>query len=91
MVKGSSITVTIQFLLLLFFTSTFFAFPTQAQQDSNSQEERQDKPPSYLKMVANASDFPISPGTNPQATLMMLGRYFGLKMIRERERSTDDL
>jgi hypothetical protein len=41
MVEGSSITVTIQFLFLLFFTSTFFAFPTQAQQDSNSQEERQ--------------------------------------------------
>ncbi|KAK2432242.1 protein HOTHEAD [Trifolium repens] len=59
MVEGSSITVTIQFLFLLFFTSTFFAFPTQAQQDSNSQEERQDKPPSYLKMVANASDFPL--------------------------------
>ncbi|KAJ4847996.1 hypothetical protein Tsubulata_035867 [Turnera subulata] len=36
--------------------------------------------------VVDGSTFAISPGTNPQATLMMLGRYLGLKMIRERMR-----
>ncbi|KAJ4718709.1 (R)-mandelonitrile lyase-like [Melia azedarach] len=33
--------------------------------------------------VVDGSTFGISPGTNPQATLMMLGRYIGLKIIRE--------
>ncbi|XP_027344840.1 (R)-mandelonitrile lyase-like [Abrus precatorius] len=36
--------------------------------------------------VVDGSVFSVSPGTNPQATLMMLGRYFGLKIIRERDR-----
>ncbi|KAJ1429237.1 Glucose-methanol-choline oxidoreductase, N-terminal [Sesbania bispinosa] len=36
--------------------------------------------------IVDGSVFSVSPGTNPQATLMMLGRYFGLKIIRERER-----
>ncbi|XP_054779566.1 LOW QUALITY PROTEIN: (R)-mandelonitrile lyase-like [Prosopis cineraria] len=36
--------------------------------------------------VVDGSVFGVSPGTNPQATLMMLGRYMGLKMIRERAR-----
>ncbi|KAL2321454.1 hypothetical protein Fmac_025833 [Flemingia macrophylla] len=34
--------------------------------------------------VVDGSVFSVSPGTNPQATLMMLGRYFGLKIITER-------
>ncbi|XP_062079747.1 (R)-mandelonitrile lyase 1-like [Humulus lupulus] len=34
--------------------------------------------------VVDASTFVMSPGTNPQATLMMIGRYIGLKMLRER-------
>ncbi|XP_057514547.1 (R)-mandelonitrile lyase-like [Actinidia eriantha] len=34
--------------------------------------------------VVDGSTFPISPGTNPQATVLMLGRYVGLKIIRER-------
>ncbi|PON79350.1 Long-chain-alcohol oxidase [Trema orientale] len=34
--------------------------------------------------VVDASTFFMSPGTNPQATLMMLGRYVGLKILRER-------
>ncbi|PON38626.1 Long-chain-alcohol oxidase [Parasponia andersonii] len=34
--------------------------------------------------VVDGSTFSTSPGTNPQATLMMLGRYIGLKMLRER-------
>ncbi|XWS20789.1 hypothetical protein CRYUN_Cryun31cG0132700 [Craigia yunnanensis] len=34
--------------------------------------------------VVDGSTFSVSPGTNPQATLMMLGRYLGLKIIRER-------
>ncbi|XP_028772042.1 (R)-mandelonitrile lyase-like [Neltuma alba] len=34
--------------------------------------------------TVDGSVFGVSPGTNPQATLMMLGRYMGLKMIRER-------
>ncbi|GMN23535.1 hypothetical protein TIFTF001_049093 [Ficus carica] len=37
--------------------------------------------------VIDGSTFTISPGTNPQATLMMLGRYMGLKMLRERRES----
>ncbi|GAV81368.1 GMC_oxred_N domain-containing protein/GMC_oxred_C domain-containing protein [Cephalotus follicularis] len=36
--------------------------------------------------VVDGSTFGVSPGTNPQATLMMLGRYVGLKVIRERMR-----
>ncbi|XVE91317.1 hypothetical protein DITRI_Ditri20bG0144000 [Diplodiscus trichospermus] len=36
--------------------------------------------------VIDGSTFRVSPGTNPQATLMMLGRYLGLKIIRERNR-----
>ncbi|KAJ7962706.1 (R)-mandelonitrile lyase-like [Quillaja saponaria] len=36
--------------------------------------------------VVDGSVFGVSPGTNPQATLMMLGRYVGLKIIRERAR-----
>ncbi|KAL5554503.1 hypothetical protein UlMin_041904 [Ulmus minor] len=36
--------------------------------------------------VIDGSTFVVSPGTNPQATVMMLGRYMGLKIIRERMR-----
>ncbi|KDP27710.1 hypothetical protein JCGZ_19833 [Jatropha curcas] len=36
--------------------------------------------------VVDGSTFSISPGTNPQATLMMLGRYVGLKIMRDRMR-----
>ncbi|XP_022965669.1 (R)-mandelonitrile lyase 1-like [Cucurbita maxima] len=34
--------------------------------------------------VVDGSTFSVSPGTNPMATLMMLGRYVGLKMLQER-------
>ncbi|XP_024025623.1 (R)-mandelonitrile lyase 1 [Morus notabilis] len=34
--------------------------------------------------VVDGSVFTSSPGTNPQATLMMIGRYVGLKMLRQR-------
>ncbi|XP_039780304.1 protein HOTHEAD-like [Panicum virgatum] len=34
--------------------------------------------------VIDSSTFKYSPGTNPQATVMMLGRYMGLKILRER-------
>ncbi|XP_021716442.1 protein HOTHEAD-like [Chenopodium quinoa] len=34
--------------------------------------------------VVDGSTFTISPGTNPQATVMMLGRYVGVKILRER-------
>ncbi|XP_068647768.1 protein HOTHEAD-like [Aristolochia californica] len=34
--------------------------------------------------VVDGSVFVESPGTNPQATVMMLGRYMGLKLLRER-------
>ncbi|XP_059644105.1 (R)-mandelonitrile lyase-like [Cornus florida] len=34
--------------------------------------------------VVDGSTFTVSPGTNPQATLLMLGRYVGLKIIKER-------
>ncbi|KAJ0599407.1 putative (R)-mandelonitrile lyase [Helianthus annuus] len=34
--------------------------------------------------VVDASTFFNSPGTNPQATIMMLGRYIGVKMLEER-------
>ncbi|KAF3452834.1 hypothetical protein FNV43_RR03267 [Rhamnella rubrinervis] len=35
--------------------------------------------------VVDASTFKTSPGTNPQATIMMFGRYVGFKMLQERE------
>ncbi|PHT47115.1 (R)-mandelonitrile lyase-like [Capsicum baccatum] len=34
--------------------------------------------------VVDGSIFRVSPGTNPQATLLMLGRYVGTVMLRER-------
>ncbi|CAA2980008.1 Glucose-methanol-choline oxidoreductase family isoform 1 [Olea europaea subsp. europaea] len=34
--------------------------------------------------VIDGSTFKHSPGTNPQATVMMLGRYMGLRILRER-------
>eukprot|EP01018_Ginkgo_biloba_P003271 Gb_41784 [translate_table: standard] len=34
--------------------------------------------------VVDASTFSASPGTNPQATTMMLGRYVGVQILRER-------
>ncbi|KAI4327023.1 hypothetical protein L6164_019528 [Bauhinia variegata] len=34
--------------------------------------------------VIDGSTFNYSPGTNPQATVMMLGRYMGLKILRQR-------
>ncbi|CAI8584154.1 unnamed protein product [Vicia faba] len=34
--------------------------------------------------VVDGSTFTESPGTNPQATVMMMGRYMGVKMLRER-------
>ncbi|XP_073001428.1 (R)-mandelonitrile lyase-like [Typha latifolia] len=34
--------------------------------------------------VVDGSTFMVSPGTNPQATLMMMGRYVGKKMLAER-------
>ncbi|KAK9931884.1 hypothetical protein M0R45_019140 [Rubus argutus] len=34
--------------------------------------------------VVDASTFNFSPGTNPQATIMMLGRYIGLKILEQR-------
>ncbi|XP_057797181.1 protein HOTHEAD-like isoform X2 [Salvia miltiorrhiza] len=34
--------------------------------------------------VVDGSTFYDSPGTNPQATVMMMGRYMGVKMLRER-------
>ncbi|KAJ0800321.1 putative (R)-mandelonitrile lyase [Helianthus annuus] len=37
--------------------------------------------------VVDASTFFNSPGTNPQATTMMLGRYIGMKMLEERAAS----
>ncbi|XP_071685612.1 protein HOTHEAD-like [Rutidosis leptorrhynchoides] len=36
--------------------------------------------------VIDGSTFSESPGTNPQATVMMMGRYMGIKIIRERSR-----
>ncbi|CAM8956052.1 unnamed protein product [Rhodiola kirilowii] len=39
--------------------------------------------------VIDGSTFNFSPGTNPQATLMMLGRYMGVKMLTERLASDD--
>ncbi|KAM1167450.1 hypothetical protein TB2_029004 [Malus domestica] len=37
-----------------------------------------------LRVVDGSVFNVISPGTNPQATLMMLGRYFGVQMLEER-------
>ncbi|MED6194712.1 hypothetical protein PIB30_031128 [Stylosanthes scabra] len=34
--------------------------------------------------VVDGSTFDESPGTNPQATVMMMGRYMGLKILRDR-------
>ncbi|CAJ2650601.1 unnamed protein product [Trifolium pratense] len=34
--------------------------------------------------VIDGSTFNYSPGTNPQATVMMLGRYMGVKILQER-------
>ncbi|TYK10889.1 (R)-mandelonitrile lyase 1-like [Cucumis melo var. makuwa] len=34
--------------------------------------------------VVDGSTFSVSPGTNPMATLMMLGRYVGLKVLKQR-------
>ncbi|XP_011648924.1 (R)-mandelonitrile lyase 1 [Cucumis sativus] len=34
--------------------------------------------------VVDGSTFSLSPGTNPMATVMMLGRYVGLKMLHQR-------
>ncbi|XP_059458143.1 (R)-mandelonitrile lyase-like [Corylus avellana] len=36
--------------------------------------------------VVDGSTFGVSPGTNPQSTVLMLGRYVGLKILRERMR-----
>ncbi|KAK1436195.1 hypothetical protein QVD17_01973 [Tagetes erecta] len=36
--------------------------------------------------VIDGSTFDYSPGTNPQATVMMLGRYMGVKMLQERSK-----
>ncbi|KAI3803293.1 hypothetical protein L1987_31443 [Smallanthus sonchifolius] len=38
--------------------------------------------------VVDGSVFSISPGTNPQATALMLGRHMGLKILRERLQKT---
>ncbi|KAL6589389.1 hypothetical protein ACP70R_050376 [Stipagrostis hirtigluma subsp. patula] len=44
--------------------------------------------------VVDSSTFKYSPGTNPQATVMMLGRYMGLRILKEkrwvRKQGTDD-
>ncbi|KAG9456005.1 hypothetical protein H6P81_000513 [Aristolochia fimbriata] len=37
--------------------------------------------------VVDGSTLSVSPGTNPQATLMMLGRYVGRRLINERKRA----
>lgn len=34
--------------------------------------------------VIDGSTFNVSPGTNPQATVMMLGRYMGVNILKER-------
>ncbi|CAA6656286.1 unnamed protein product [Spirodela intermedia] len=38
--------------------------------------------------VIDGSTFNHSPGTNPQATVMMLGRYMGMKILQERFNGT---
>ncbi|KAM7486851.1 hypothetical protein LguiA_002860 [Lonicera macranthoides] len=35
--------------------------------------------------VVDGSTFVVSPGTNPQATIMMFGRYIGVKILEERK------
>jgi choline dehydrogenase len=42
--------------------------------------------------VIDSSTFKYSPGTNPQATVMMLGRYMGLRILKERwtTKASDD-
>ncbi|CAH8373257.1 unnamed protein product [Eruca vesicaria subsp. sativa] len=40
--------------------------------------------------VIDGSTFLKSPGTNPQATVMMLGRYMGQKILRERNASGEN-
>ncbi|XAR74040.1 (R)-mandelonitrile lyase [Bertholletia excelsa] len=40
--------------------------------------------------VVDGSTFTVSPGTNPQATVLMLGRYVGVKTVRERMRKKRD-
>ncbi|KAL5219196.1 hypothetical protein ABZP36_019880 [Zizania latifolia] len=40
--------------------------------------------------VIDSSTFKYSPGTNPQATVMMLGRYMGLKILQERWTKNDE-
>lgn len=40
--------------------------------------------------VVDGSTFTVSPGTNPQATLLMLGRYMGMKILRDRMRKSSD-
>ncbi|XP_015690425.2 protein HOTHEAD-like [Oryza brachyantha] len=40
--------------------------------------------------VIDSSTFKYSPGTNPQATVMMLGRYMGLKIQKERWTRNDE-
>ncbi|PKA53985.1 Protein HOTHEAD [Apostasia shenzhenica] len=40
--------------------------------------------------VIDGSTFNFSPGTNPQATVMMLGRYMGVKILEERLRATEE-
>ncbi|KAG7953223.1 hypothetical protein I3843_12G098600 [Carya illinoinensis] len=39
--------------------------------------------------VIDGSTFNHSPGTNPQATVMMLGRYMGVRILRERLAGND--
>lgn len=37
--------------------------------------------------IVDSSIFSVSPGTNPQATVMMMGRYVGRRIVGERRRS----
>jgi choline dehydrogenase-like flavoprotein len=39
--------------------------------------------------VVDGSTFEESPGTNPMATVLMLGRYQGIKILKEREEQED--
>ncbi|KAM7486865.1 hypothetical protein LguiA_002874 [Lonicera macranthoides] len=40
--------------------------------------------------VVDGSTFVVSPGTNPQATVMMFGRYIGVKILEERKANYRD-
>ncbi|KAM7489741.1 hypothetical protein LguiB_027225 [Lonicera macranthoides] len=40
--------------------------------------------------VVDGSTFVVSPGTNPQATIMMFGRYIGVKILEERKANQRD-